>query len=110
VSVPIEYDAGFGVNFDIKVAINHDEKSLLKPGARIIKKLTIAKHTITIIDPKKGLFGLPNWNDYDLELDLESVPNPKVIIEARNRLVSFALAVKIVTNGSEVERYKINLR
>jgi hypothetical protein len=108
--VPIQYDAGFGVTFDIAVAIDGGEAVTLEPGSRIVKALDRSRHTVAIIDPEAGMLHKPDWARYELEFDLASMSEPMVVLEARNRGYKWALSVKILSADDEIERHEIALR
>ncbi len=110
VSLPIAYDAGFGVRFDVTLAIDDQPERILEPGQRIVEELSPGKHVLRLIDTKSGLLSKPDWSDYSLVLDPTAIQEPSVVIEARNKVVGFSLVVIIKSNGSEVERHEIELR
>jgi hypothetical protein len=108
--VPIQYDASFGVNFEIGIAIDGGETITLEPGSRIIRSLDRSRHTVAIIDPEAGMFHKPDWSRYELVFDLASLSEPAVVLEAHNRGYKFALSVKILSAEAEIEKHEIALR
>jgi hypothetical protein len=110
VMVSFEYKAGFGVLFPVAITI--DDRAMLEysPNMRTVKKLSTQMHKIKISDPKKGLFNLPDWSDYEIALDLEKYSDAKVIVHGRNILVGFQLELIVVSRGEEISKHKIALR
>ena len=108
--MPIKYDAGFGVNFAIGVAIVGGESFTMEHGGRVIKVLARGAHTVRIVDPKAGFFHKPDWAPYEVTLDLASLDEPMVILEARNRGYKWVLSVRILSASAEVEKHEIAIR
>lgn len=107
--VPIEFDAGFGVKFDVGIAIDDGEVEIFKGGSRVIRELSVARHTVRLTDPERGIFHAPNWEDFEMVLDLTSVSDPSVVIEGRNHMLWFSLHVKILTGDTTVAEHHIDL-
>ncbi len=80
------------------------------PGSQIIRTLDASRHSIAIGDPKAGLLHKPDWTHSELVLDLASMSEPKVVVEAQDRGYKFALSVTVSSAGVVVEEREIELR
>jgi hypothetical protein len=110
VPVAIEYHAGLGTNFDVGIAVDGRERMVLHPNSDTIESLTQGRHLLRVSDPKKGIFKKPDWDDYEIALDLESDPHTKVVVQSRSIGIAFRLEVEVLSNGQEISSHQIPLR
>jgi hypothetical protein len=109
VLVPIQYDAGFGVGFDVGVTIDGGEREIVEPGARIVRRLDRGAHGIGISDPNSGFLHPPDWSRYEIALDVGAIDRPSVVIEGRNRGYKYTLHVKVLSGDETIEDHEIQL-
>jgi len=106
VPVTIKYDSRFPNTFSIALAIDGHEDIALEPDSETTKQFSRGQYLIKIVDPKRGMFHKPDWDDYEFTLDLESLSEATILIKSQG-FFRVSITVLISSEGNEAARYKI---